>query len=388
MTGSIPPTSIKRRRTLSLFVLLAVFVPVLPLRGAEKKALSLEADPLIFSPNGDGRKDAVYFLFGTQGLENIHKWRIVLYDALGRRVWRDGGRGTPPGLLEWAGVTLAHKTAREGVYVAQARVWASRNKAASPAVDLVVDLTPPLATVELSTPIFSPGPEQAVGFLLRAEDSIGLSHWELRIFSDDTPTLSIFSSTGGFENGAASPSWDGRTQQTQSFADNGSYRTEFIVEDAAGNQQTLSSPLQISVDSTTALASAASAMKITPLPDGGFKVIAPSDSLFDPANSSSLKAAGPDSALNQLFSLAKSHPTHRLLLNGYAGSEKTSTRRVDLSSAQVWAIYSALVKGGVSATRLEVHGLGGKFRDVNRIEILFTAPPAPPPDPLPDAPAP
>jgi len=78
----------------------------------------------------------------------------------------------------------------------------------------------------------------------------------------------------------------------------------------------------------------------------------------------------------KLLSLVKAFPDHRVVLDGYAGSGATAAERANLSSAQAWALYSYLVRSGVPATRVEVHGRGGRRGTGNHIDVRLLAPTA------------
>jgi outer membrane protein OmpA-like peptidoglycan-associated protein len=340
----------------------------------EAGRLTFEPDPAAFSPNQDGRKDATFLMLGIQGFENVSKWLMEVRAPQGNPVWSRRGRGAPPGLTEWAGTGDDGKTLTEGEYLLQARVWSPDHQALSPVRRVTLDLSPPQVELLISTAAFSPdgdGVDDEVGFVLRARDRAGAPQWLLSLFAQDSPTVSVFSATGTFQNGVSTLTWNGTARGGQTAA-NGLYNALLVTEDAAGNQTTLTSaPLELFVSSETILRN---------LPDlktektvDGYRIVLPSARLFEKPASARIAEESKD-LLSQLLALAKAFPDHEIFINGYAGSERTAAKRIELSSAQAWALYSALVKAGVAATRLEVHGQGGERKDPNRLEIFLSKP--------------
>jgi outer membrane protein OmpA-like peptidoglycan-associated protein len=267
----------------------------------------------------------------------------------------------------------------------QARVWSPQDQALSPVRHVVLDVTPPQVEMDVSTTTFSPdgdGVDDSLDFALRARDRNGLARWTLEIFSADDPDNAVATTTGAFDNGAATGTWAGQTQRTGAMAGNGSYTAKVTVEDKAGNQLSLAGPrFELAADAETVVRRLPSSFQAQKTADG-YRIVLRAEQVFESADSTLVSAAS-ERLRSQILTLAKAFPDDSIVLNGRAGSGKKAAKRTELSSAQAWAFYSALVKAGVSPRRMEVHGLGGAAGEKNRLEIFLVKPAEPPPGPAP-----
>ncbi|MBI4396703.1 MAG: PorV/PorQ family protein [Elusimicrobia bacterium] len=338
----------------------------------ESGRLTLEARTAFFSPNGDGRADSAFLFLGTEGVENISKWIVDIRSAQGIRLRRFSGRGAAPGLIRWDGTDEQGRLAAAAEYMVQGRVWGHKYQALSAPVSVTMDLTPPQLDVRCSTPVFSPdgdAVDDAVVFELLARDRNPLTHWTVLLVPKDAPSSTVFTASGTFKEDKAAFSWDGRVN-TNRLVPNGAYNALFFAEDTAGNASMLVTvPFQANVEAASVLNQFAGTLKTEPVP-GGYKILLNSADLFKDAESAQVSETS-EPLRNQLISVAKALPGHKIVINGRVGSMEAPAQRHQLSSAQAWALYSVLVKSGVPATRLEVHGLGGEPDEPNRLELLL-----------------
>jgi hypothetical protein len=345
----------------------------------EAGRLTLTPNPADVSPDGDGRQDTSFLQLGLQGLQNVARWSVEARNAQSRRVWRAGGRGAPPGLVEWTGRTERGEPLPDGEYVVQARVWASQSQSLSSPVRVRLDSTPPQASVRLSTAVISPdgdGADDELVVTVRASDRSAPLRWSMEIRPTDG-AAAAFSATGTFSGAAATASWRGEGNASGALAPNGLYRVDVMVSDAAGNEaRPPAEELRVEAGAEAVLKSIASDLSPVAVP-GGYRVEVPSARVFDSADGVSVSTESA-AVRSRLLALAKAFPDHRLVVNGRIGSRAGAKERLELSSAQAWALYSALVKAGLEARRLEVHGLGGARGSKNRLEVLLLQPEPPP----------
>jgi outer membrane protein OmpA-like peptidoglycan-associated protein len=348
-----------------------------PFRRRETGRLSVRVEPSAFSPNSDGRQDSTFFFVSTEGGEEALQWMIRIRDPRGKAVRVLTGRGSPPGLIEWDGKDAKRRPVPEANYTVEALVSGPDARMSSVPALVAVDLTPPKASLVASSTTFSPdgdGQDETVTLEIDAEDAGMLLGWNMNILSQGDPPAVVFASSGTFSNGLVQVPWGGMAQDVRAPVPNGAYTCSLVVEDTAGNRVS-TAPVTVEVRSSAkaVLNRILSSLSVQTLRDG-YRVLIPSSKIF--TDSRGLRVAESTPEVDQAVYLVRAFPDHRVVVNGYVGSEKTPARRMEVSSGQAWALYRLLVKAGVRATRLEVHGRGGRYRSKNRRELRLIRPPA------------
>lgn len=192
---------------------------------------AISSDYLLFSPDGDGRKDSVT-LFQSSSLEDL--WTGTILNASGQivvtRTWR--GRTSP---FEWNGRTANGAAAANGVY--SYKLSSSDKAGNSTTVEVLsiridTSLTP--ITVKTTGMGLSPngdGIMDAMRLEIAAQIPTGIKSWNLGIVNSGR--LAIRNCTGGSVV-PAFITWDGRENRANVSAD-GTYTAEFSVEYEKGN---------------------------------------------------------------------------------------------------------------------------------------------------------
>lgn len=110
-----------------------------------------------FSPNGDGVKDTIGFRTNVGIKTGIEKWTYEILSKDDKVVRTTTGAGVPPDNLSWDGKDDSGTVTPEGDYRGKLALLYQNGSAPSTTTPVFkLDLTPPSATLALSTKIFSP----------------------------------------------------------------------------------------------------------------------------------------------------------------------------------------------------------------------------------------
>ncbi len=202
---------------------------------------------VFFSPNGDGILDRAIFHLRVSEPGNITQWDFLIDDTQGNEIKRFGGKGAPPGVLEWDGKDENNELIRDGLYhYTLSIVTLAGTRVSMPPQDVICDRQAPEAQASVEPSVFSPEEGSAkpiAHFFLQAYDANGINSWLLRIRSD-AAEKSFF----GRGQPPKEEDWDGRTDAGDP-APNGDYTFTFAARDMAGNTTT-TSPQTVRIDRT------------------------------------------------------------------------------------------------------------------------------------------
>ncbi len=173
--------------------------------------ISVSADPLLFSPNGDGIKD---FITITQNSEPGDDWTGRIRSASGATVRSYGWKGQAK-TFTWDGTDANKKLVPNGTYSYEVvSVDAAGNSASALIKGITVDATKPRVFVTASDTGISPngdGIRDDVSFSLTVENREGVESWRFSLLDSKGVERSFF---GG--SGSDVPTrlvWDGRDLQ-------------------------------------------------------------------------------------------------------------------------------------------------------------------------------
>ncbi|MDR2094393.1 MAG: OmpA family protein [Treponema sp.] len=137
---------------------------------------------LIFSPDSDGKKDAIRIEASGSGEE---LWEAGIYDAAGNRIKSYDVRQGSPGPVTWDGTTDDGRIAADGVYEFRiGSVDRALNAGNAVLSNIIIDTKQPQVSLLINDDFFSPngdGIKDTVIFSPLTEIAEGITGWELRI---------------------------------------------------------------------------------------------------------------------------------------------------------------------------------------------------------------
>ena len=115
-------------------------------------AVTLAADPTLFSPNADGIKDDTTFLLDFKDGSDIQGWKLVITQGPDKISRTFSGIGRPPRSFPWDGKNDRGQANADGAHTALLSVTDEvGNTGHSPEVKLTIDTSKPLVTVVAET---------------------------------------------------------------------------------------------------------------------------------------------------------------------------------------------------------------------------------------------
>lgn len=193
---------------------------------------ALSAEYTLFSPDGDGRKDAL--LIGQQGSDE-QLWSGSVIDSEGETVKRVFWKGKP-GDYQWDGTSEAGNRVPDGRY---SYVLVSEDEAGNrfetELDSIMVDTAPTRIFVTAGGTALSPngdGKFEDISFSTIVNNRDGVSGWELELVTlNDGNVRKKFSGNDRIPEGII---WDGRNE-SGNFVE-GAYRARFTVQYEKGNR--------------------------------------------------------------------------------------------------------------------------------------------------------
>ena len=201
-----------------------------------------EDTPLIFSPNGDGGKDAARIKIGRN--EDVD-WAVSLSDSAGTVLYDISSKVTT-NLVVWDGKDENGKVMPDGEYFASGVFTDYAGNTSSLERSLMIDVRP--VNIVLSYPDgFSPNGDGSVdSFIIKVEKADlfeGVNNWVLAFFDNDRMIAPVYSVSG--TSLPDSFTWDGIVTDTQETAGEGTYYFYFSAVYEKGDQIKKTDELQI-----------------------------------------------------------------------------------------------------------------------------------------------
>ncbi len=195
------------------------------------------AQYLLFSPDGDGRRDTITF---THDVTPGDRWEALIVDdrdgsVVLRRIWEGAG---PLPDLEWDGLTDAGVSVRDGTYTYSiSSSDAGGNNVNARLEDVQVDTVIPVVSLTTDEDAFSPngdGERDVIRNLVSATTVANIDRWALSIFNANGRVLRTFTGGRGSLPLPEVVAWDGLDDEGVPAVD-GFYRTSIGVEYIKGN---------------------------------------------------------------------------------------------------------------------------------------------------------
>jgi len=213
---------------------------------ATPPSASIELDDAraIFSPDGDGNRDALAFNFDGSR-EDL--WNLEIRDAGGQAVYTEQFRDALPEHFVWEGRDLTGRRIADGNYTIELQsIDVAGNEFRTGYERIIVDTRAPGASISLNRDAFSPnddGVADVLGAAVKMESLEGLMNWKLDVVGP-LGTKAAARATLLADEGAnpppASLQFDGKVLGA-SLAE-GSYRLELSFEYENGWEKTQTSP--------------------------------------------------------------------------------------------------------------------------------------------------
>ena len=312
--------------------------------------LELRADNPVFSPNGDGLQDKLFFTPVLKSDLDVIRWRLEIYTSSGKLIQRYTGAGFSS-LIQWDGKDRKGNVVSEGSYQANLMAWGSGFKIKSTSRSIFVDNTPPFSELKVSTLssiasyIFTPS----------VQDNGEIDRWQFQILGVRGNTVYLDWSTGP----VCALAWDGRDRTSNRTVPSGSYKAVFQAWDTAGNEGTPAfSDFSVVVAPLDEVKDLVKSLKPLSTPVGLLVQLDSKRIFFNSKGRHEIrKSALP--LLNEAALLINSYPEAQVRLDGYSFAFNQSSVDRDMSSRYAWDLYSYFVKqGNVKASRFTVRGRG------------------------------
>ena len=339
--------------------------------------LILQAEPGVFSPNGDEINDITELVISGENLEKVEKWKFQIKDKDGAIVLRKSGE-TLPISISWDGTDGGGKVVPDGLYACQieTKEW-GRLPARSEWIPILVDNTPPRARVIVSTGTFSPngdGIDDTVTLQLEGRDANEIRSWAVEIYNKEGKVAKTFK---GEEALPQSIVWDGKDDYYNAIVPAGEYRVRLVIYEIAGNKG-ISSSQKLNVE--IPLPKLGEGIKVEE-EERGLKITFSVKVLFG-IGKAVLREDG-YAAIDQAIRALKAYPLNKVSIEGHTDSVGSTAYNQKLSEIRAKAVYDYLVeKGQIDPGRLSTNGWGEerpiasnrtvRGRDLNRrVEIII-----------------
>ncbi|MBN1621979.1 MAG: PorV/PorQ family protein [Endomicrobiales bacterium] len=314
----------------------------------------IKAEPVIFSPNGDGAKDSVFFIPQVTEIKNVSDWKLQIKSLDNIIIKELSGKDLLPKILTWEGQTEDDGQVVEGKYHYQFVVEGdSRKRAESGTGEITADLTVPSVSLVISTETFSPnddGFQDSTTFYVSVSDIYGIDQWKLSIINSQNKNVRVFVSTS---SEPVEIVWDGKDDYYGAVVPEGEYKVQLQVWDVAGNKEVVESQLKVQVP--VKIKEIIKEVKVAE-DDRGLVINLSSNILYERGKYEVQEKAY--KALNEVVNLLNSYPKNNVLIEGHTDSIGSKSNNRTISSKRAWGVYSYLVKHGVAPARLKVKGWG------------------------------
>lgn len=357
----------------------------------------LTAEPQYFSPNNDGYLDNIFFRHNISTYTNIVELSYTITDTNNATVFVFKSTCGPiDSFYTYDGKDLSGNTLTDGEYFVELLAKDKTENAMlvykSKKVNFVVDTSPALVEISLSTDVYSPDSGNLEFNVTVKDEHSYINTIDLGIFTaqdkkvysfvvDLTEKNNIFEKTF---------TWDGKDEIYNETVPNGEYKIKCKVSDAAGNRTTKEVTFKVYlppkqpekvVEKQEKLFYIQGA-KVT-LDPRGIVVTYPTDELFV-KETGEINPKFYDSLSSLAEIIKESFADKKIFIEGHTDSVGDAEENKKKSSRHAWTVYSHFVKVlGLDGKQFEVKGWGeekpvasnksklGRYQN-RRIEIIIS----------------
>ncbi|HPH02278.1 MAG TPA: OmpA family protein [Spirochaetota bacterium] len=297
-----------------------------------------------FSPNGDGRFDAVAFTPRIDEQTILESWELAIATTNGKTVRSFGGGKTVPEKIGWDGRDNQGNILPDGHYVYTLK--ANYPDGDSPRTfprKIAVDTTGPVVRLTTAPALFSPdddGENDQLRIVLSLDDPSGISDWQVVIRQNDR----IFKTFSGKSPRVPTFTilWDGKADNGESVESATSYTIQANAMDTVGNAGT---PANGTIEVDILVIKTSRGLKI---------LITNIEFAYDKWD-----LAKPESPiLNRVADVLKRYGEYKIIIEGHTDGTGDVEYNLMLSTRRARTVLRYLLKRGVEDSRMLAKGLG------------------------------
>jgi len=293
-----------------------------------------------FSFKRDSELKMFLRLSGTAGLMT---WKIDVRDGSDDIVKTIEGEKTIPPYIAWDCKNSRGEPLADGEYrITLSTVFRSGNTPLSYVKKLIVDSTPPAASVRHSPDYFSPdgdGENDMLAIKPDASDNSGIASWVIRIYA---PSGEVFKQFAGGDSVPGQILWDGLGDNRDIVESAADYFIELEVADSAGNVAR-SQRDKLLVDILVVVTERGLKMRISNI-EFGF---------------GSAQITGKSMAiLDRVVEILKKYAGYDVVIEGHTDDIGEETYNLRLSENRAKSVQEYIITRGIAEARLQFIGMG------------------------------
>ena len=315
-------------------------------------AVTIEASPFMFSPNGDGDLDTCDLQIRLSAGDKLRAWQIYIQNASGETVRKMSWPDETPASVKWDGKGSEEKKLPDGLYTAFIDAHFSKKLVITSSAAVIIDRAGPEVSIEVSPAIISPnddGKDDEAVFSAGAHDLTFVERWALEISDEKNTPVKLFEGRGA---APASITWNGKDDYYGRVVPNGIYSAELTASDALRNK---SAPATVKLRVHVPPKVVTKEIKIQE-DVRGLKVNLSSNILFGSGKAKLQSSA--NKSLDEVAALGKAYPENKISVEGHTDSVGSNAYNKRLSLERAQSVRDYLISKGLPKERFTVSGYG------------------------------